>query len=243
MASQPKRKRRGKSTTATSSHPDPGTAGPVLSTQMEDLVKACVAKIIPTIEETCRQFLQGTQQQQQTTAVARQEDQAIPTLLEDITAVASTTPATTGNSTTMFDGAFPQSPQNPRTPTNLTLGVEEKVRTKIYSGEFVNFSSLLPKDLTSEDNDRYKSVEREGQLVFVKAKDKDPIKTINKWMEAFHVFVAVYTEKNPTETSALMAYAQIVKKLLILVGTKQQLLMMKNLEDGGSRTLWLVYGM
>lgn len=182
---------------------------------MEDLFKACVARIIPTIEETCRQFLQGTQQQQQTTttAVARQEDQAIPTLLEDITAVATTAPTTTGNSTTMFDGAVPQSPQNPRTPTNLTLGVEEKVRTKIYSGEFVNFSSLLPKDLTSENNDRYKSVERDGLLVFVKAKDKDPIKTINKWMEAFHLFVAVYTEKFPTETSALMAYAQIVKKI------------------------------
>lgn len=100
MASQPKRRRRGKSTTATSSHPDPGTAGPLLSTQMEDLVQACVARIIPTIEETCRQFIQGTQQQQQTTttAVARQEDQAIPSLLEDITAVATTTPTTTGHS-------------------------------------------------------------------------------------------------------------------------------------------------
>lgn len=56
-------------------------------------------------------------------AIARQEDQAIPTMLEDITAVATTTP--TGTSTTKFDGAVPQSPQNPRTPTNLTLGVEE----------------------------------------------------------------------------------------------------------------------
>uniref|UniRef100_K1RIL9 Uncharacterized protein n=1 Tax=Magallana gigas TaxID=29159 RepID=K1RIL9_MAGGI len=55
-------------------------------------------------------------------AIARQEDQAIPTLLEDITAFA-TTP--TGTSTTKCDGAVPQSPQNPRTPTNLTLGVEE----------------------------------------------------------------------------------------------------------------------
>lgn len=53
-------------------------------------------------------------------AIARQEDQAIPTLLEDFTA---STP--TDTSTTKFDGAVPQSPQNPRTPTNLTLGVEE----------------------------------------------------------------------------------------------------------------------
>lgn len=86
-------------------------------------------------------------------------------------------------------------------------------------------------------------MKREGQLVFVKAKVKDPIKTINKWMEAFHVFVAVFTEKFSIETSALMAYSQIARKLLILVGTRQQSPMMKNLEDGGSRTLWLVYGM
>lgn len=154
MPSQPKQRRRRKSTTATSSHPDPGTAGSFLSIQMEDIVQACVARIIPTIVETCRQFFQGMHQQTTTTttAVARQEDQAIPSLLEDITAVATTTP--TGNSTAMFDGAVPQSPQNARTPTNLTLDVEEKVRTKIYSGEFVNISSLLPKYLTSGDNDR-----------------------------------------------------------------------------------------
>lgn len=211
MASQPKRRRRGKSTTATSSHPDPGTAGPFLSTQMEDIVQACMTRIIPTIEETCRQFLQGMQQQTTTTtAVVRQEDQAIPSLLKDITAVSTTTP--TGSSTAMFDGAVPQSPQNVRTPTNLSLDVEEKVRTKIYSGEFVNISSLLPKYLISEDNDRYKSVERQDQLVFVKAKDKDPINQ-QQVDGSIHVFVAVYTEKFPTETSALMAYAQIVKKI------------------------------
>lgn len=164
-----------------------------------------------------------------TTAVARQEDQAIPSLLEDITAVATTTP--TGNSTAVFDGAVPQSPQNARTPTNLTLDVEEKVRTKFYSGEFVNISSLLPKYLTSGDNDRYKSVERQDLLVFVEAKDKDPIITNNKWMEAFHVFVAVYTEKFPTETSALMACAQIVKKIADSCGDHAAITYGENLED------------
>lgn len=69
-------------------------------------------------------------------------------------------------------------------------------------GSLLRFSSLLPKDFTIDDDDKSKSVERDGQLISVKARNKDFIKTIDKWMEAFHVFVAIYKEKNPHEVSS-----------------------------------------
>lgn len=75
--------------------------------------------------------------------------------------------------------------------------------------DYIKFFSLLQSNLTTE-NDKYKSVEKDGQLLFLKSNEKESVKTIAKWMEAFHIFVAIYAEKHPQEISNLMAYAQIV---------------------------------
>jgi hypothetical protein len=56
-------------------------------------------------------------------------------------------------------------------------------------------------------------VERDGHLVFEKSKDRDAIKSVRKWMDAFHVFVVIYTEKYPQETASLMSYAKIIRDL------------------------------
>lgn len=49
------------------------------------------------------------------------------------------------------------------------------------------------------ESNKYQSVEKDGQVLLVKSTEKDSIKTITKWMEAFHIFVAIYAEKNPQE--------------------------------------------
>ena len=52
-------------------------------------------------------------------------------------------------------------------------------------------------------------MEKDDQLVFVKDTDKHSVNTLLKWMECFHIFVAIYSEKVPQEVPNLMAYAQI----------------------------------
>ena len=49
-------------------------------------------------------------------------------------------------------------------------------------------SSLLPTKSFIPDQTKYKSFDKDWQLIFVKTNDKDPIKTIAKWTEAFHAF-------------------------------------------------------
>lgn len=39
------------------------------------------------------------------------------------------------------------------------------------------------------------------------------ITSISKWIESFHVFVAIYAEKHPKEVRNLMAYGQIVQEI------------------------------
>lgn len=47
-------------------------------------------------------------------------------------------------------------------------------------GSLLSFLLCCRKTLTIDDDDKYKSVEWDGQLNFVKARDKDVLKTIGK---------------------------------------------------------------
>lgn len=53
---------------------------------------------------------------------------------------------------------------------SLTLGIDDKVRAKIHAGDYIKFSSLLQSNLTTE-NDKYNSVEKDGQLLFLKSNE------------------------------------------------------------------------
>ena len=46
-----------------------------------------------------------------------------------------------------------------------------------------------------------------------------------KWLEAFHVFVAIYTAKYPAEAPSLMKHTNIVKQLAKQAGDEAALLM------------------
>ncbi|XP_061186645.1 uncharacterized protein LOC133194752 [Saccostrea echinata] len=106
----------------------------------------------------------------------------------------------------------------------LTLGVDIKIRAKIHANEFVKFATLLPNDLDYEETEKYKSVDKDGQLIFVKTNEKGSLKTINKWVEAFHIFVAIYAEKFPHEIGQLMTYAHTVQKIADSCGDRAALL-------------------
>lgn len=49
--------------------------------------------------------------------------------------------------------------------------------------------------------------------MFFKSNEKDPIKTISKWTEAYQVFLAILAEKYRYEIENLMLYAQTVQKI------------------------------
>lgn len=82
--------------------------------------------------------------------------EATQTLLQEITATG--TPCSS-----LFD--IPNLPElNPsQTATLLTLGVDEKIRTKIHAVEYVKFLSVF----TIPESNNYKSIDIDGQLLFV----------------------------------------------------------------------------
>lgn len=167
---------------------------------MEDLIRACTISITPDIETTCRRVIEAemshvkipmprimylhTQPPVVPTTVQSASGEETPTLLQEITATCTLCSSLSN---------IPNLPElNPsQIATLLTLGVDDKIRTKIHGGEYVKFSSLLPTDFTIPESNNYKTIDKDGQLLFVKSSDKDLIKSMVKWTEAFHIYVAI----------------------------------------------------
>lgn len=133
-----------------------------------------LAAITPALKETVRQCIKDfyDRPKQETTSLA---DPQI-TLLQDLTNPQPGNPCRLPASSSIY----------------LTLGVYDKLRRSIHEGQYVKFASLLPPEPT--DN-RYRSMEK-GQLIFVKQSEKNSTNNITKWMQASHIFVAVYSEKS-----------------------------------------------
>ena len=98
----------------------------------------------------------------------------------------------------------------------LTLGVDSKIKSQIWANEFVNFDSLLPKKELKNPKFKFQDGEQEGEdgPGFVKQQYvTTKIVNMTQWLEAFHVYVAIFCEKYPTSSPNLMRYANIVTNL------------------------------
>jgi hypothetical protein len=217
MASKPKRRRKTparyveRPVLEPPAAEDTITAGETASSSdIDTVVNRCMDKLIPTLEDSFRSFMDKFHHghvEENTTPVP--PPATLPTetegppkvpsipLLEDIT-----------SGTALLDPI----PSTPHNSSFFTSAVEDKTRAKIHAGEYVKFSTLLPTRPGSEDNTtKYSSVDKDGQLVFVSSNDKHEIKSLLQWIKAFHIFVAIYSEKHPTETGNLMAYGHKIQ--------------------------------
>ena len=98
----------------------------------------------------------------------------------------------------------------------LYAKVSDKLKSKIWANEFIDFGSLLNTQvasphyrlaITNPSSDGVPTLQLEPEA-------KGPkISTIDTWFSAFHVFVAIYTCKHPSEAPSLMKYGDTIKDL------------------------------
>ena len=100
---------------------------------------------------------------------------------------------------------------------SLSSRVSSKVKAKIWSNEYLDFGTLLS---FSPNNQRYSlslaSSDGETTRPHLTLEPSQPVKkiqTINQWLSAFNIFVAIYSEKLPTDTPKLMKYCEIVRDI------------------------------
>jgi len=96
--------------------------------------------------------------------------------------------------------------------------IPAKTRAKIFANEFVDFGALLDPSPTV---DKYAisfispgpSSSTQPKLTLEPTHTPQKIVSIDQWLTAFHTFVAIYSEKNPKETHALMKYVETVRDI------------------------------
>lgn len=216
MATRPKRKR--KSGVSPAGRPATATQDETAADgqDVEGLMRECMAAMIPAIESTCREVLSKHRAPPATAAAATTTTPPPPNSSTDMTpgdshCQQSLLQDLTGTTTPYVPSETPERAQTSSGATLLTLGIDEKTRAKIHTGDYIKFETLLPSNSSAPSH--YTSVDQDGQLVFIKSTEKDPIKTLSRWTEAFHVFVAIFAEKCPQEIGNLMLYAQTIRKI------------------------------
>ena len=93
----------------------------------------------------------------------------------------------------------------------LPLGVmvPDSIKNKIWANEYIDFGSLLP---VSHHTTKALPIVVENSQLALQDKPKQ-IKTIDEWVSAFSVFMAIYTQKFSDSTQELLKYMDIVRSM------------------------------
>ena len=95
--------------------------------------------------------------------------------------------------------------------------VSAKLKGKIWDEEFIDFGSLLSNSANGNDKYQLSFLSSNGGLpasfCLEPAAKPKKILNIEAWLQAFHIFVGVYTQRYPVEAPALMKYGQTIQDL------------------------------
>ena len=121
--------------------------------------------------------------------------------------------------------SFGHSPASSAEPTQifhsaslpLDSRISAKLKGKIWNEEFVAFGSLLSLSNTEHEKFQISFMNSEAGLpasfCLEPASRPKNIQSIEVWLQAFHIFVGIYTKKYPHEAPALMKYGQTIQDL------------------------------
>ena len=98
----------------------------------------------------------------------------------------------------------------------LDARVPAKIRSKILQNEFVDFGSLLVNPAFEDKFQITLQPSREGtspSLALEPVNKAKRITSVDVWLQAFHVFVGIYTAQYPHEAPGLMKYGATIQDL------------------------------
>ena len=200
-------------------------------TDLQAQIRTCIREEVPDlvksiINELGRNQNTVTSQTPPTTQMADTEQ--------------STDSTETPASQTMALAGIIQEPATTNTGTNLqhsiarplSTGIDAKIKAKIWANEYVEFESLM--STKQKDQNHLTLVEQDGSVSFVKAKSNNfKFNSINQWNNAFHIYVAIYCEKHPMQSTKLMKYAATISTLASQATFRQPWVMTRHLGNGG----------
>lgn len=102
-------------------------------------------------------------------------------------------------------------------PLALPLGstLNDKLKSKIWSGEFVEMSSLLegPEAGQPTTTAFYRNMSGHTSLAFSTNEPRKKELSLEQWTDTFIIFISIYLEKSPLEVSPLLKYMHSIRGL------------------------------
>ena len=102
----------------------------------------------------------------------------------------------------------------------IDFHVPVKVKQQIWSNDYFDLSLLLNKSSLAPPDFTY-ALDLRGIMPTLSAappRAQTKISSILQWIDAFEIFVAVYTQRDPTATASLLKHSQVVRALSSLGG-------------------------
>ena len=95
---------------------------------------------------------------------------------------------------------------------HITCHVNPTLRAKIEKGEYVDLEKLIPKNRfkNRKDEGHFEWVTRGGYTYLAPIEKDSKIVGIRKWEQAFRVYAAIYTKKNPHKAAEIWQYVYII---------------------------------
>ena len=102
----------------------------------------------------------------------------------------------------------------------LGQSVDSKIKSKIWTEEYIQLGSLLYKPTYA----KLEAVQdSDNNITFLQKEQIFYFKFFQQWVNAFRIFVSIYCQKFPAQSSNVMKYMAIIHKLYHDVGEKAAL--------------------
>ncbi|KAH3815089.1 hypothetical protein DPMN_143608 [Dreissena polymorpha] len=121
----------------------------------------------------------------------------------------TTGPQSDGRQTSM--NSIPIQPLSPAPPQGISLsaGVDPKLKAKIWADQFLALASLI----NSKESGTLCMKHNPDVSIALHRSEAEDIKNMEAWHKAWTIFVAIYTERQPTSAPALMKYSATIQHL------------------------------
>ena len=90
----------------------------------------------------------------------------------------------------------------------LSSHLDDSMRKKILTFEYIDFARLLPKNRVRDDDQRMEIVNRNGMTYLSPVSDREAtsVNNYNKWEQAFRIYSNVLTSTYPQKSTELLQY-------------------------------------
>jgi hypothetical protein len=95
----------------------------------------------------------------------------------------------------------------------VELNVTDKIKQKIWSGEYLDFNTLLDMDQPTEYTLKFVDGGDGSQINLAPAKNAKKVISVAQWCSVFNIFLVVYCKKYPQEISNLVTYQTKIRSL------------------------------